>query len=55
MFINSISKWKNILFNNDMSNLNSDHQSDSLISQILLYLIKYLLQLEIMADMLNRP
>ena len=45
---------KNNLLNSDMSHLNPDHQSDSLFSQILLYLIKYPLQiLEIMADMLN--
>ena len=46
---------KNILLNSDTSHINLDHQSDCLFSQIWLYLIKYLLQLEIMADMLNGP
>ena len=46
---------KNILLNSDMPHLDLDHQSDSLFSQIQLYLIKYLLQLEITADMLNGP
>ena len=46
---------KNILFNSDTPHLDRDHQSDCLFSQILLYLIKYLLQLDITADMLNGP
>ena len=37
--------------NSDTSHLDLDHQSDCLFSQIPLYLIKYLPQLEIMADM----
>ena len=45
---------KNILLNGDTPHLDPDHQSDCLFSQIRLYLIKYLLQLEITADMLNR-
>ena len=36
------------LFSFSMSHLDLDHQSDCLLSQIWLYLIKYLLQLEIM-------
>ena len=46
---------KNILLNSDTSHLDLDHQSVWLFSQIPLYLIKYLLQLEIMTDMLNGP
>ena len=46
---------KNILLNSDTSHLDLDHQSDCLFSHIRLYLIKYLLQLEITADMLNGP
>ena len=46
---------KRILLNSDTSHLDLDHQSDWLFSQIPLYLIKYLLQLEIMVDMLNGP
>ena len=46
---------KNILLNSDTSHLHLDHQSVWLFSQIPLYLIKYLLQLEIMTDMLNGP
>ena len=46
---------ENILLNSDTPHLDLDHQSDCLFSQIQLYLIKYLLQLEITADMLNGP
>ena len=45
---------KNILLNSDTLHFDLDHQSDCLFFQIRLYLIKYLLQLEIKADMLNR-
>ena len=38
---------KIILLNGDMSHPDLDHQSDSLFSQIPLYLIKCLLQLEL--------
>ena len=41
--------------NSDTSHLDQDHQSDSLFFQIRLYLIRYQLHLEIMADMLNGP
>ena len=46
---------KNILLNCDTSYLDLDLKSDWLFSQIPLYLIKYLLQLEIMVDMFNGP
>ena len=46
---------ENILLNSDTSHLDLDPQSECLFPQIRLYLIKYLLQLGITVDMLNRP
>ena len=46
---------KNILLNSDTSHLGLDHQSDCLFSQIRLYLMNYLLQLEVTEDMRNGP
>ena len=45
---------KNILLNSDTSHLDLDNQSDFLFSQLRLYLIKYLLQLEITAEHAQR-
>ena len=43
-------KYKNILLNSDTSHLNLDHQSDCFFLWF-----RFILRLEIMADMLNGP